>query len=115
MTLINAAVSHELRNPLNSLIGQINSMEGFFENFQYLKSELQNMNGHVTDEKKFKKIVKALGEVYSGLKTCGKKMTSSAMFIDYFVHDILDFSILNKEGAKFTKDLNVFSIKDTVN
>ena len=33
LSLINAAVSHELRNPLNSLIGQINSMQSFFENF----------------------------------------------------------------------------------
>ena len=37
------------------------------------------------------------------------------MFIDYFVHDILDFSILNKEDARFTKDLNIQSIKETVN
>ena len=33
LTLINATVSHELRNPLNSLIGQICSMEGFFGKF----------------------------------------------------------------------------------
>jgi len=33
LELINAAVSHELRNPLNSLIGQIESMKGHFENF----------------------------------------------------------------------------------
>lgn len=26
ITLINAAISHELRNPLNSLVGQMNSM-----------------------------------------------------------------------------------------
>ena len=26
LTLINAAISHELRNPLNSLVGQMNSM-----------------------------------------------------------------------------------------
>ena len=34
ITLINAAVSHELRNPLNSLIGQIESMMGFLKNFK---------------------------------------------------------------------------------
>ena len=33
LTLINATVSHELRNPLSSLIGQIFAMEGFFEGF----------------------------------------------------------------------------------
>ena len=30
LTLINAAVSHELRNPLNSLVGQVASMMSFF-------------------------------------------------------------------------------------
>ena len=33
LTLINAAVSHELRNPLSSLIGQIVSMEDFLDEF----------------------------------------------------------------------------------
>ena len=33
LTLINAAVSHELRNPLNSLIGQVSSMIKFFADF----------------------------------------------------------------------------------
>ena len=30
-TLINATISHELRNPLSSLIGQICAMEAFFK------------------------------------------------------------------------------------
>lgn len=34
LEMINGAVSHELRNPLNSMIGQISSMQDFFENFQ---------------------------------------------------------------------------------
>ena len=34
LTLINAAVSHELRNPLNSLTGQISSMLEFFSEFR---------------------------------------------------------------------------------
>jgi signal transduction histidine kinase len=34
LTLINATVSHELRNPLNAMIGQICAMEGIFINFK---------------------------------------------------------------------------------
>lgn len=30
LTMINATVSHELRNPLNSLLGQIKTQEFFF-------------------------------------------------------------------------------------
>ena len=35
-------------------------------------------------------------KINSGLQKCGKKITSAAKFIDFFVHDILDYTILNK-------------------
>jgi signal transduction histidine kinase len=108
LTLINAAVSHELRNPLNSLIGQIQSMENFFANFKYLNQQL--MAEKVADPE----IIRGFEKIFNGLKNCGRKMTSSSKFIDYFVHDILDFSILSKVGGKFTKDLRVQSIQDSI-
>ena len=37
LTLINAAISHELRNPLNSLIGQILNMDQHFYMLKKLK------------------------------------------------------------------------------
>lgn len=33
------------------------------------------------------------------------------MFVDFFVHDILDFTILNKDEKNFTKNISVFDIK----
>jgi hypothetical protein len=42
-------------------------------------------------------------------------MTSAAKFIDFFVHDILDYSILNKEEKNFTKALAIFDIREAVN
>jgi CheY-like chemotaxis protein len=42
--MINGAVSHELRNPLNSMIGQISSMQDFFTNFRMVIEQLQ-ING----------------------------------------------------------------------
>ena len=33
LDITKAVISHELRNPLNSLVGQIISMDGFFDNF----------------------------------------------------------------------------------
>lgn len=40
LTLINAAVSHELRNPLNSLIGQKESMQSFLKNLKRAHGQL---------------------------------------------------------------------------
>lgn len=48
------------------------------------------------------------------MDTSTKKLSQSVKFIDYFVHDILDFSILRKDDEKFTKDLSVFDIREAV-
>ena len=42
-------------------------------------------------------------------------MTSSANIIDFFVHDILDYTILTNDDKNFTKDLSVFDIREAVN
>jgi signal transduction histidine kinase len=41
-------------------------------------------------------------------------MISAVKFIDYFVHDLLDFTLLNKKDKNFMKEFNVFSIKVAV-
>ena len=41
-------------------------------------------------------------------------MVSSTKFIDFFVHDILDYTILNKDSKNFTKNITVFNIKYAV-
>ena len=37
-------------------------------------------------------------------------MISAVQFIYYFVHDILNFTLLNKMDKNFVKDTNIFSI-----
>ena len=55
-----------------------------------------------------------LHEVYSGLKDSGSKMFSAASFIDFFVHDIMDYTVLNKEEANFEKNEEVFNVKQAI-
>lgn len=55
-----------------------------------------------------------LKRILSGLQNCGHKMSSAAKFIDYFVHDILDYTILNKEEKNFAKDLKLEDIRTTI-
>lgn len=54
-------------------------------------------------------------KIFTGLKTCGKKITSATKFLDYFVHDILDYTMLNKEDKYFTKDIEKFNITEAIN
>jgi signal transduction histidine kinase len=42
LILINAAVSHELRNPLNALVGQIESMNQYFRSFNAILKNTEN-------------------------------------------------------------------------
>lgn len=42
-------------------------------------------------------------------------MTSSSQFIDYFVHDILDYTVLTNEQDDFKPNVEVFDIKKSFN
>ena len=39
-------------------------------------------------------------------------MASSTKFIDFFVHDILDYTILNQDSKNFTKNISVFNMSE---
>ena len=41
-------------------------------------------------------------------------MGSSVKFIDFFVHDILDYTILNKNSKNFRFNITVFNIQDSI-
>ena len=41
-------------------------------------------------------------------------MTSACKFIDFFVHDILDYTILNEEDRNFIKESEVLDIKEAI-
>ena len=45
ITLINAAISHELRNPLSSLVGEMNSMESYLLSFGKIIYNLKKADG----------------------------------------------------------------------
>ena len=53
--------------------------------------------------------------IHEGLHSCTKKIVSASKFIDYFVHDMLDYTILNKEEKNFTKTIDRFDIRTAVN
>jgi len=49
--------------------------------------------------------------VVSLIEKCGEKISSATKFIDFFVHDILDYTILNEKEQNFTPNNTLFDIK----
>ena len=104
LTLINAAVSHELRNPLNSLIGQIALMNDFLIKLYHIISVVNN-----------EQLKSNLTDIFGSIAQCNKKLRSATKFIDFFVHDMLDYTILQKDQSNFTKQITIFNIQEAIN
>ena len=41
-------------------------------------------------------------------------MNSACKFIDFFVHDILDYTLLNKKSSNFMKDKQEFDLSESI-
>ena len=52
--------------------------------------------------------------IITGLQACSTKIESASKFVDFFVHDILDYTVLCKKAQNFTKNLKAFNIKKAV-
>ena len=48
------------------------------------------------------------------IKKSAQKMAQAASFIDFFVHDILDYTILNKDDKNFQKHIEIFDVREAV-
>ena len=59
-------------------------------------------------------MIDKLVQVYKELKKVGKKMDSASKFIDLFVHDILDYSVLMNNSKAFRAENEVFDIREGI-
>jgi hypothetical protein len=55
-----------------------------------------------------------LEKIHLGLQKCSTKMSSACKFIDFFVHDVLDYTILNKDSKNFIKNSINFDINQAI-
>ena len=49
-------------------------------------------------------------DIYVNTKRCAEKIASATKFIDFFVHDILDYTVLNKDAEKFFPNITYENI-----
>ena len=105
LALINATVSHEMRNPINSLKSQNIKQE---ETNDKLKLIIEEDLDRISNRKLRKKL-KAVSKEYD---VTLKVQNSSSKMLTFLVNDILDFAQLR--SGKFRKDISYFDIKEAM-
>lgn len=71
-------------------------------------------NNDLMTPQQVSQLVTSLVSIKIELKAACNKTETGAKFIDFFVHDILDFSVLNNNGKNFTKVSKVCDIRNAV-
>lgn len=110
--MISATVSHELRNPLNALICNLQYMHHSLKSLKQGKLMLDE--DQPLDLEDVHELKALLETSYDGIKTSGRYITNSAQLIDFFVHDILDYSVITNKSENFTKNIDTFDIKESI-
>ena len=82
LALINVAISHHLRNPLNALIGEA-------VNIQNITAGLKSL-GHNVKQESQRQFYKHL----SSLEQCHSRVDSATKTIDLFISDMIDYTNL---------------------
>ena len=52
--------------------------------------------------------------IFDEIGNCSRKMNHYTKFIDFFVGDILDFSVLNEASSNFKKHFKTFDIRKAI-
>ena len=104
-SLINACVSHELRNPLNSIISKNIEKSALY---LQLESKLKSLDPSTKESSVWNECLKILEELIEGKKV----QQNSAELMNFIIQDLLDFAQI--KGHKFRKNNQVFNIMEAV-
>jgi len=99
--IINATVSHEMRNPINSMVYQN-------ENIMYVLNQVVEMLSGLPQCAVIKKVKKKSTEMTRSLQV----MKHSSKLLLFFVQDLLDFAQIKQK--KFKKNIEDFSPQEAI-
>ena len=99
--LINATVSHELRNPLNSIQAQNIANKAQFDKLdQILQSQISETS------------IRAMKEIVQRLKQDQLVSLASTKVMKNIIQDMLDYAQI--KAGKFRQNLKTFNVKTTI-
>ena len=107
LQMINATVSHELRNPLNAIIDQKNLIFNFLI---LLSKMILSLRAYTI----YSDLCNKLQKLHDQLLESTSKIGSASKFIDFFVHDMLDYAVLQKTTSGFIKQNECFNVREAI-
>ena len=103
LALINVSVSHELRNPLNSI--KARNLEKFYL-YKLIHNCLNDLPNNMNSN------IKEIKGILLKLEHGRQVQESSTQLMSLIVQDLLDYAQIN--ANKFRKNISLFSIKEIV-
>ena len=100
--MINATVSHEMRNPLNCIVSQNKVNEVIYKN---LKSQIDNLSLDT-------KTRDSINTEIAKLQYSNKIQKSSGNLLQHVIQDLLDYAQIR--NGKFQQNFQMFDIKQAV-
>lgn len=101
MGLVNACVSHELRNPLNSIVAENTLKEKVIEKIYKDIQEVTSLELKQQLENSIFKIIKSV-----------KVERSSTDLMSFLIQDLLDYAQI--KAGKFRKNIKRFNVRESV-
>lgn len=104
LSLINSTISHEMRNPLNSIINQCKLLYSFLiQQYEVIGRNKQAIGAEA---------MVAIDDLHNEMMSSVKVMTSSSNMLLLNVEDILGYAQL--KAGKFMKNIQRFNVKNTI-
>lgn len=121
VTMMQASVSHEMRNPTASIIYQLNNVrddiQQLFKVCTMMQIILVKFAASLPEEvlKRLQTIYDMMTTSVNGVRESGRRLVGLSQLIDFFVHDMLDFGVLSEKAENFTRTLEAFDLHLALN
>mmetsp|Transcript_12541 Transcript_12541/g.21114 ORF Transcript_12541/g.21114 Transcript_12541/m.21114 type:complete len:408 (-) Transcript_12541:644-1867(-) len=121
LSLINATVSHEMRNPLNSIVNQNLHLANTLALLGDKATQIDQLFARIARQESVEEVQKLVAAqtltaelrlIGGDLKKVCKIQSASAKILRFLVNDMLDFARLKQD--KFVKEVKTFDIREAV-